>query len=65
MVVSYFLFWLATFPDYSVEELDTIDNISWFYICTASFNLVFNLSKLSYDVLIDLPNSYKKLKLKW
>lgn len=47
--------WLATFPDYDASELDKVDQIGWYYIFTASFNIVANVSKLAYEFILDLP----------
>lgn len=64
MLVSYFLMWLSIFPDYTEEEKDTVNNISWLYVCTTSFNVVVNLLKLSYQSAIDLPKKWKQVKAK-
>ena len=65
MLVSYFLMWLSTFPDYTEEELDTVNTIGWFYVCTASLNIVVNLLKLSYQSTINLPKKWKQVKTKY
>lgn len=55
LLVSYFLMWQAIFPDFDVSEVDTINSIGWFYIATASFNMVVNLLKLSYSSALTIP----------
>lgn len=59
-MVSYFLMWFAIFPDYSEEEMDTVDTIGWFYIFTASFNIVANCLNLAYQFALDLPKLIRK-----
>ena len=55
MLVSYFLMWLATFPDYDVGEVDQVEMIGWFYIGTASFNIIVNLLRLAWAGIMNLP----------
>ena len=55
MLVSYFLMWLATFPDYDVGEVDQVEMIGWFYIGTASFNIIVNLLRLAWAGIRNLP----------
>lgn len=64
MLVSYFLMWLSIFPDYTEEELPKIETIGWFYITTASFNIIRNLSSLIYGFIISIPRNIKRIKRK-
>lgn len=64
LLVSYFLMWLAIFPDFDESELYTINRIGWFYIATASINIIVNLLKISYSYALIIPKSWKSIKEK-
>ena len=64
LLVRYFLFWLATFPDIDIEELDILKDIGWLYIGAVSLNIIVNFLKIGYNFLISLPSLYKQLSKK-